>query len=91
MVFLTVLLKSSRVHRKLFLFVSTKEALKGAEGRQKELEAEVDRVTDQMKEEMAKVVQQKDEEISRVKAGLEEHQEKQSAETKAREENLRYT
>lgn len=71
-------------------FFSTKEALKGAEGRQKTLEAEVERVTQQMKEEMDRVVQQKDEEISRVKEGLEEHQERQLAEAKAREENSRY-
>ncbi|XP_074531028.1 hyaluronan mediated motility receptor [Halichoeres trimaculatus] len=68
---------------------NTKETLKGAEGRRKELEAEVDRVTNQMKEEMAKVVQQKDEELSRVREGLKEHQEKQLAEAEAREENSR--
>ncbi|XP_070692738.1 hyaluronan mediated motility receptor [Pempheris klunzingeri] len=68
---------------------STKEALKGAEGRQNELEAEMERLTQQTKEEMDKVVQQKEEEINRVKEGLEEHQERQLAEAKAREENSR--
>ncbi|XP_037636119.1 hyaluronan mediated motility receptor [Sebastes umbrosus] len=68
---------------------SAKEALQGAEGRQKELEAEVERVTQQMKEEMDKMVQQKEEEVNRVKEGLEEHQELQLAEAKAREENSR--
>lgn len=72
------------------LLLSAKEALKGAEGRQKKVEAEVERVTKQMKEEMAKVVQQKEEEINRVKEGLEEHQQRQLAEEKAREENSRY-
>nr|XP_020485315.1 hyaluronan mediated motility receptor-like isoform X1 [Labrus bergylta] len=69
---------------------SAKEALKAAETRRTELEAEVDRVTDQMKEETAKVAQQKDEEINRVKEALEEHQERQSAEGKAREEDSRH-
>lgn len=71
------------------LLFSAKEALRGAEGRQKALEAEVERVTQQMKEEMNKVVQQKEEEINRVKEGLEEHQERQLAEAEAREENTR--
>ncbi|XP_058506410.1 hyaluronan mediated motility receptor isoform X2 [Solea solea] len=68
---------------------STKEALKGAEERQKELEEEVERVTQQMKEEMDKVVKQKEEEIKRVKEGLEESQERQLAEVKAREESAK--
>ncbi|KAI3351929.1 hypothetical protein L3Q82_020759, partial [Scortum barcoo] len=68
---------------------SAKEALKGADERQKALEAEVERVTQQMKEEMDKVVQQKEEEINKVREGLEEHQERQLAEAKAREENSR--
>ncbi|XP_041652772.1 hyaluronan mediated motility receptor isoform X2 [Cheilinus undulatus] len=68
---------------------STKNALKGAEERQKELEAEVDRVTKQMNEEMAKTVKQKDEEISRVRESLEELQERHLAEAKAQEENSR--
>lgn len=77
-------------HTLLVLLFSTKEALQGAEGRQKELEVEVERVTQQMKEEMDRVVQQKEEEVNRVKEGLEEHQERQLAEAKAREENSRY-
>uniref|UniRef100_A0A4W6CDA5 Hyaluronan-mediated motility receptor (RHAMM) n=1 Tax=Lates calcarifer TaxID=8187 RepID=A0A4W6CDA5_LATCA len=68
---------------------STKKALKGAEERRKELEEEVERVTQQMKEEMDKVVKQKEEEIKRAKEGLEEYQERQLAEAKAREENAR--
>lgn len=74
----------------LVLLFSAKEALRGAEGRQKKMEAEVERLTQQMKKEMDKVVQQKDEEINKVKEGLEEHQERQLAEAKAREENSRY-
>ncbi|KAM3612829.1 uncharacterized protein V6R79_015327 [Siganus canaliculatus] len=65
---------------------STTEALKRAEGREKILEAEVERVTHQMKEEMDKVVRQK-EEIDRMKKGLEEQQEKELAE--AKQENSR--
>lgn len=47
-------------------------------------------MTQQMKEEMDKVVKQKEEEIKRAKEGLEEYQERQLAEAKAREENARY-
>uniref|UniRef100_A0A665UAU2 Hyaluronan-mediated motility receptor (RHAMM) n=1 Tax=Echeneis naucrates TaxID=173247 RepID=A0A665UAU2_ECHNA len=47
-------------------------------------------VTKIMKEEMDKVVKQKEEEIKRVHEGLQEHQERQFAEAKEREENLRY-
>ncbi|XP_034399458.1 hyaluronan mediated motility receptor [Cyclopterus lumpus] len=68
---------------------SAREALQGAEGRQKELEAEMDSVMQQLKEEMDRMVQQKEEEANRVKEGLEEHQERQLAEAKAREENSR--
>lgn len=50
----------------------------------------MERVTLQVEEEMDKVVQQKEEEINKVKEGLEEHQERQLAEAKAREENSRY-
>ncbi|KAF3838073.1 hypothetical protein F7725_009841 [Dissostichus mawsoni] len=67
---------------------SARDALRGAEGRREELEAEVERVTQQV-EEMEKVLQQKEEEVSRLKEGLEEHQERQLAEAKAREENSR--
>lgn len=63
----------------LSYFFSAKQALRGAEGRQKDLEAEVERV-----------MQQKEEEVNRVKEGLEEQQERQLAEAKAREENSRY-
>lgn len=73
----------------LVLLFSAREALKGAEGRQKSLEAEVERVTQQLKEEMNKVVQQK-EEINRMKEELEEHQKRELAEATAREENSRY-
>ena len=71
------------------LLFSSKEALRGAEEKRKTLEAEVERVTWQMKE-MDKVLLQKDEEMKRVKEWLEEHQERQLAEAKAREENSRY-
>ncbi|XP_029296746.1 LOW QUALITY PROTEIN: hyaluronan mediated motility receptor [Cottoperca gobio] len=64
---------------------SAREALQGAERRRKELEVEVERVTQQV-EEMEKVVQQKEEEVNRVKGGLEE---RQLAEAKAREEDSR--
>ncbi|XP_039976200.1 hyaluronan mediated motility receptor [Xiphias gladius] len=66
-----------------------KEALKGAEERQKELEEEAARVTQQMEEEIDKVVKQKEEEIKRMRNGLEEHQERQLAEAKAKEENAK--
>lgn len=72
------------------LFFSTREALKGAEERQKELEQEVERVTQQIKEEMNIVIHQKEEEIERLQEVLDEHQERQLAEAKAREENARY-
>ncbi|XP_069552959.1 hyaluronan mediated motility receptor [Brachyistius frenatus] len=68
---------------------STKEALKGAEGRRSNLEAKVDIVTQQIKEEMDKLVEQKEDEIRRVREELEEHQGRQLAEAKAREENSR--
>ncbi|XP_068452025.1 hyaluronan mediated motility receptor [Clinocottus analis] len=68
---------------------SSREALQGAEARQKELEAEMDRVTQQMEEEMGRLVQQKEEEVNRVKEGLEEHKERQLVEAKAVEENSR--
>ncbi|KAI9522311.1 hypothetical protein NQZ68_037070 [Dissostichus eleginoides] len=67
---------------------SARDALRGAEGRREELEAEVERATQQV-EEMEKVLQQKEEEVSRLKEGLEEHQERQLAEAKAREDNSR--
>lgn len=43
-----------------------------------------------MKEEMEKMVQQKEEEINKVQEGLVEHQERELAEAKAREDNARY-
>ncbi|KAK5865082.1 hypothetical protein PBY51_016273 [Eleginops maclovinus] len=67
---------------------SAREALRGAEGRRQELEAEVERVTQQM-EEMEKALQQREEEVDQLKDGLEEHQERQLAEAKARGENSR--
>lgn len=76
--------------RLLVLLFSAKEALKGAEERQKELEEEAARVTQQMEEEIDKVVKQKEEEIKRMRNGLEEHQERQLAEAKAKEENAKY-
>lgn len=73
---------------------STKEALKGAEERQKELEAEVQGVTRCMKEEMDRAIQQKEEEIKKAREGLEEHRERcfaaQRAEEQAREEHAGY-
>lgn len=71
------------------LLFSAKEALKGAEEKRKTLETEVERVTRQMRE-VDKVLLQKDEEMKRVKKQLEEHQERQLAEAKAREENSGY-
>ncbi|XP_038124132.1 hyaluronan mediated motility receptor isoform X2 [Cyprinodon tularosa] len=68
---------------------STKEALKEAEGRQRELEAEVGRVTCQLKEAMDKMVEQKEEEINRVRGWTDEQQERLEAEAKAREESSR--
>ncbi|XP_034070874.1 hyaluronan mediated motility receptor [Gymnodraco acuticeps] len=64
---------------------SARDALRGAEGRREELEAEVERVTQQV-EEMEKGLQQKEEEVSRLKEGLEE---RQLAEAKARDDNSR--
>ncbi|KAM7418016.1 hypothetical protein PAMA_017587 [Pampus argenteus] len=68
---------------------STKEALRGAEERQKTLEAEMERVTQQMKEEMDKVDQQKEAEVNGLREVLEEHQERYFTEQKAKEENER--
>ncbi|XP_010783054.1 hyaluronan-mediated motility receptor-like [Notothenia coriiceps] len=67
---------------------STRDALRGAEGRREELQAEVERVTQQV-EEMEKGLQQKEAEVSQLKEGLEEHQERQLAGAKAREDNSR--
>ncbi|KAK5897368.1 hypothetical protein CesoFtcFv8_010436 [Champsocephalus esox] len=64
---------------------STRDALRGAGERREELEAEVERLTQQV-EEMEKGLQQKEEEVSRLKEGLEE---RQLAEAKAREDNSR--
>lgn len=74
----------------VFLF-STREALKEAKGRQRELEAEVGRVTCQLKEAMDKMVEQKEEEINRVRGWTDEQQERLQAEAKSKEESLRYT
>ncbi|KAK5612931.1 hypothetical protein CRENBAI_004389 [Crenichthys baileyi] len=68
---------------------STKETLKEARGRQRELEAEVGRVTCQLKEAMDKMVEQKEEEINRVRGWTDEQQERLQAEAKAREESSR--
>ncbi|KAM6923484.1 uncharacterized protein FYW49_005941 [Xenentodon cancila] len=65
---------------------SAKEAVKAANGRQRELEAEVERVTYQLKEAMDKMVEEKKDEIGRVKEWSEEHEERLLAERKAREE-----
>ncbi|XP_033948028.1 hyaluronan mediated motility receptor isoform X3 [Pseudochaenichthys georgianus] len=64
---------------------SARDALRGAGGRREELEAEVERLTQQV-EEMEKGLQQKEEEVSRLKEGLEE---RQLAEAKAMEDNSR--
>lgn len=75
------------LHRMLlYCFFSARDALRGAGGRREELEAEVERLTQQV-EEMEKGLQQKEEEVSRLKEGLEE---RQLAEAKAREDNSRY-
>ncbi|XP_043983953.1 hyaluronan mediated motility receptor [Gambusia affinis] len=68
---------------------STREALKEAKGRQRELEAEVGRVTCQLKEAMDKMVEQKEEEINRVRGWTDEQQERLQAEAKSKEESLR--
>ncbi|KAM6923481.1 uncharacterized protein FYW49_005938 [Xenentodon cancila] len=65
---------------------SAKEAVKAANGRQRELEAEVERLTYQLKEAMDKMVEEKKDEIGRVKEWSEEHEERLLAEGKAREE-----
>ncbi|XP_029020763.1 hyaluronan mediated motility receptor [Betta splendens] len=61
---------------------SSRDAVKAAE-------EEVRRVTQQMKDETDKVIHQKEEEIKRMQGVLEEHQERQLAEAKARDENAR--
>nr|XP_020449283.1 hyaluronan mediated motility receptor-like isoform X2 [Monopterus albus] len=66
----------------------TKEALKGAEERQNELEEELERVKNQTKE-MEREIQLKEEEIKRVQEGFEEQQRSHLAESKAIEENAR--
>ncbi|KAM4732688.1 LOW QUALITY PROTEIN: hyaluronan mediated motility receptor [Anableps anableps] len=68
---------------------STKEALKEAQGRQRELEAEVGRVTCQLKGAMDEMVEQKKDEINRVRGWTDEQQERLQAEAKAREESSR--
>lgn len=79
-----------KLHTLLALLFSAREALQGAEGRQKKLEAEMGRVTQQMKEEMDKMLQQNKEEVNRLKEDLKEHTERQEAEAKDRQENSRY-
>ncbi|KAM8910862.1 hyaluronan mediated motility receptor isoform 2-T2 [Spinachia spinachia] len=66
---------------------SAREALQGAEGRQKELEAEMGRVTQQMKEEMDKMLEQNEEQVNRLKEDLKGHKERQEAIAKDRQEN----
>lgn len=74
----------------LVFFFSTKEALKEAKGRQRELEAEVGRVTCQLKGAMDKMVEDREEEINRLRGWTHEQQERLQAEAKAREESSRY-
>lgn len=68
---------------------STKEALKEAKGRQRELEAEVGSVTCQLKGAMDKLVEEREEEINRLRGWTDEQQERLQAEAKAREESSR--
>ncbi|MEQ2215419.1 hypothetical protein XENOCAPTIV_000801, partial [Xenoophorus captivus] len=67
---LTEELAKEKLHRIFVFLFSTKETLKEARGRQGELEAEVGRVTCQLKEAMDKMVEQKEEEINRVRGML---------------------
>ncbi|KAM9741996.1 hyaluronan mediated motility receptor isoform 1-T1 [Menidia menidia] len=64
---------------------STKEALRGEKGRQRELEMELEKVTLQLRELMEKMVEEKGEEIDKMKEWTDEHQERLQAEEKARE------
>ncbi|XP_017275170.1 hyaluronan mediated motility receptor isoform X2 [Kryptolebias marmoratus] len=66
---------------------STKEELRGANERRRELEAEVERVTRQLTEAMDKMVEQREEEVNRLREWTEEHQERLVAEERAKEEN----
>lgn len=62
---------------------STKEALQGEKGRQGELQAEVERLTHQLREVMDKMIEGKKGEINRMNEWTEEHQERLLAEAKA--------
>ncbi|XP_061783554.2 hyaluronan mediated motility receptor isoform X1 [Nerophis lumbriciformis] len=68
---------------------STKEALRVTEERHIHLEKEMNKGTQQIREEFGNVIQQKDEEIKSKSEALEQYQGKQIDEQKAKEENLR--
>ena len=76
---------------KLLFYSSTKRALKGAEDRARELEAEDERVAQHLKEELKRVIQQKEEEMENIKRCLDEQRERllaaQQAEETARQEH----
>lgn len=76
-------------HRTVVLLLSTKEDLRGAKEIRRELEAEVERVTQQLMEAINKMVEQKAEEVKKLKEWTNEHQERLLAEAKA-EENSKY-
>ncbi|XP_061757806.1 hyaluronan mediated motility receptor isoform X2 [Nerophis ophidion] len=68
---------------------STKEALRVTEERHIHLEKEMNKGTQQIREEFGNVIQQKDKEIKNKREALEQYQGKQIEEQKAKEENLR--
>ncbi|XP_061901570.1 hyaluronan mediated motility receptor [Entelurus aequoreus] len=68
---------------------STKEALRVTEERHIHLEKEMNKGTQQIREEFGNVIQQKDEEIKSKREALEQYQGKQIDEQKAKEDNLR--
>lgn len=72
------------------LFISTKEALTGAEGRREALEADLAKLRLRMADEKQKAVQEKQEEINRVNEELKKHQERLHAEAVAKEEACRF-
>lgn len=90
MMFLIGILSACELHRKLALLFSASEALEDAKKREKELEAEVRRVTQQLKEVMDKVVEHTEEEINQLRELSDERQETLLVEARAREENAKY-
>lgn len=89
MMFLIRIPSAPELHRKRALLFSTTAALEDAKKREKELEAEVRRVTQQLKEVMDKVVERTEEEINQLRELSDERQETLLAEERAREENAK--